>query len=331
VIKSVEMKNLRGIQEGKLDELTPLVVLVGPNGSGKSTILDALLLAASPVPGFAVRELGEHRLRMHGGEKWLLKNADSTKKASIDLSTDQAGVRRVEISGMYDPMGIWNGIKFSIPGNDAMPADLVIGSLDERSSSLSNESVPLNGVAEVHLIGFQSEKKTEPLEILYSKAVRSGHRKELNAIVSAVVPGVSHMEIVAEGQIPLIDLVFDNYSVPAALAGDGVQALLRLSLELASKAGGVVLLEEPEVHQHPAAIRQSAKAILAAVRRGIQVILTTHSMDLLDSLLAEVSSDEELEKLSVYRTKLVDGCLRTSRISGPDVAFSRVEIGDDLR
>src|SRR5262245_31737715 len=50
VIRSVEVTRLRGIREGKLTDLTPLVVLVGPNGSGKSTILDALLIAANSKP-----------------------------------------------------------------------------------------------------------------------------------------------------------------------------------------------------------------------------------------------------------------------------------------
>ncbi len=54
MIRSVEIKGLRGILDGKLDDLTPLVVIVGPNGSGKSTILDALLIGASPVPGDAI-------------------------------------------------------------------------------------------------------------------------------------------------------------------------------------------------------------------------------------------------------------------------------------
>ncbi len=48
MIRSVEIKNMRGIREGSLSDLTPLVVLVGPNGAGKSTVLDALLIAANP-------------------------------------------------------------------------------------------------------------------------------------------------------------------------------------------------------------------------------------------------------------------------------------------
>ena len=43
---------------------------------------------------------------------------------------------------------------------------------------------------------------------------------------------------------------------------------VRFSLELAASGDGVALLEEPEVHQHPAAMQQTARVIMAAVRRG---------------------------------------------------------------
>jgi AAA15 family ATPase/GTPase len=145
-----------------------------------------------------------------------------------------------------------------------------------------------------------------------------------------VFPGVSNVEILTENGEPILHFVFAEYSVPASLAGDGIQSLLRLSLELAASGGGIALLEEPEVHQHPGAIRQSARAILAAVRRQIQVILTTHSLELIDALLAE-SSDEDLTRLSLYRLQLQDGGLKSSRLPGRDVAFARTQIEDDLR
>ena len=77
-------------------------------------------------------------------------------------------------------------------------------------------------------------------------------------------------------------------------------------------------------------MRQSVRAILAAVRRDVQVILTTHSLELIDLLLAE-SSAEDLERLALYRLQLEDGVLRSYRLPGSEVAFARTEIGNDLR
>jgi predicted ATPase len=149
-------------------------------------------------------------------------------------------------------------------------------------------------------------------------------------MLADVVPGISDVEILTEGNTPIVHLVFETHSVPAALAGDGVHSLLRIVLELASRQGGVVLLEEPEVHKHPAGIRQTAKAILSAMRRGIQIFVTTHSLELIDGLVAE-SSIQDLQKLSLYRLQLQAGILRYSRLPGPDVAFARGEIEEDLR
>jgi AAA15 family ATPase/GTPase len=70
--------------------------------------------------------------------------------------------------------------------------------------------------------------------------------------------------------------------------------------------------------------------VLAAVRRDIQVILTTHSLELIDALLA-ASCNEDLERLSLYRLELEDGRLISVRMPGPDVAFSRNQIENDLR
>jgi AAA15 family ATPase/GTPase len=91
-----------------------------------------------------------------------------------------------------------------------------------------------------------------------------------------------------------------------------------------------VLLEEPESHQHPANLRLAARSIHAAVRRGIQVVSTTHSLEFIDILLAE-SSDQDLENLSLFRLKLEDGKLVSVRLAGPEVAVARNEIEDDLR
>ena len=59
-------------------------------------------------------------------------------------------------------------------------------------------------------------------------------------------------------------------------------------------------------------------------------MLTTHSLELIDALLA-ASSPEDLEKLSLYRLQLQAGVLKSSRLPGPEVAFARGQIEDDLR
>jgi predicted ATPase len=124
---------------------------------------------------------------------------------------------------------------------------------------------------------------------------------------------------------------YKNRSIPVAYAGDGVFSLIVTTLELASQPGGVVLIEEPEVHQYPAALRQTAAVIAARVTRGVQVILSTHSLELIDALVAAMSERKKLDDLRLIRLSLDEGNLKTSTVTGPDVAFARNEIDDDLR
>ena len=66
MISSIEIRNFRGIQSGKLEDLTPLTILVGPNGCGKSTILDALILGAHRQLFKAVQQLVKERNGLDG-------------------------------------------------------------------------------------------------------------------------------------------------------------------------------------------------------------------------------------------------------------------------
>ena len=147
--------------------------------------------------------------------------------------------------------------------------------------------------------------------------------------MTEIIPGATSIEILTEQNEPVLNVVYPDGAIPVAFAGDGIHALLRLLFELAACSGGLFLSEEPEAHQHPGAIRQSIRAILAAVR-DVQVVLTTHSLELIDILLAEAKPDD-LEKLSLFRLKLQDGALASSRLAGKDVAFARNQIQDDLR
>jgi energy-coupling factor transporter ATP-binding protein EcfA2 len=331
VIRLIEIKGLRGIREGKLTDLSPLVVLVGPNGSGKSTILEGLLIGASPVTSLALVEVIRRHEAGGSGPRWLLWRTGQAGPSEITVLTGTGLSRRCELELEKGRPDLETIIHFVVSHNRSnVGVGWIRGVKNKYDSHQPSAFFPAEGVPEVHLVEAYPTNFQRPLHELYTKAVQLGRRKEAFGIIAEVFPGVSNVEILTENGEPILHFVFADYSVPASLAGDGIQSLLRLSLELAASSGGVALLEEPEVHQHPGAIRQSARAILAAVRRQTQVVLTTHSLELVDALLGECSGPD-LDRLSLYRLRLEDGVLKSSRLPGPDIAFARTTIEDDLR
>jgi predicted ATP-dependent endonuclease of OLD family len=328
MIRSIEITNFRGIQSGKLEDFTPLTILVGPNGCGKSTIIDALLLGAHPTPKEAL-EYVLNRRKVLEKTRWLLWRAENAKIARIKVVTlakDERTLRLQRLPGR-------NGVQCNVEEWSGNEIQSVLAGWASEDGSLReiDYTKSLEDVKSVHIVEHELENERTPLHTLFTQALKEGRRNEALAILNEVVPGLDHIEILTELDKPTIWLVYPNYAIPATLAGDGIQSLLRLSLELVACTAGVVLMEEPEVHQHPRAILQSAKAIWAAVRRNIQVVISTHSLELIDALLSERRDESELEKLSLFSLKLEDGCLKSGRLDGEDIALMRTQIESDLR
>lgn len=338
MIRSIEIKGLRGIREGRLDDLTPLVVLVGPNGCGKSTLLEAMLIGASQYPEKAVGYVATRRAGIKQGYEWMLTGETSDRRSNssfIRVTTDADCERSVRFA-LSEPFSssqsTYTGHLEEKCGGE-VTANTALGVRFDNGlpNQLDYWGRRLNGVEDIRILESEAGAGGKALHTLYTQAVKDGRREEVIRLMREVVPNLSHLEILTEKDAPIIHLVYNDHSIPVALGGSGTYTLLRLALELTAYSGRVALLEEPEVYKHPGAIRQSARVIWAAIRRDIQVIISTHSLELIDMLLVEVQNQKELDKLSVYGLMLKDGCLRSSHLNGSDVAFSRTQIEDDLR
>ena len=106
---------------------------------------------------------------------------------------------------------------------------------------------------------------TTRLETSYSEATQAGFEDELNELVRSL--GFEGMKILENpgGGFSLYITPSGGVPVPVALAGDGLQSLVQTTVNLCTVPGGLALLEEPEVFQHPSTFRTCARAVVAAV------------------------------------------------------------------
>lgn len=346
MLRAIEIENLRGIRHGRLDDLTPLTVLTGPNGGGKSAVLDALLIGGARDPGKAIGFAVARRAETPCGAQWLVRVG--AKEAELHV-TDDGGRFRFRlrwaviedtVSELSSHRGPYSSLSCSTSRLEPMRHMRVLSNVDTSSTRVvvfaADNAWSVRGSgnerdSDIWLIDPRTGGPHRPLDRVYTQAVQLGRRAEANELVRAVIPGFSHVEILTNlDGTPCMHVVYQDRSVPVALAGDGVQSLIRLCLELASRPAGTVLLEEPEVHQHPASLVRAAKAIVGAVSRGVQVVLSTHSLEIID-LLLDPANGLDLEQFSLFRLRLEAGELRAVRTAGPDAAFERQQIAEDLR
>ena len=340
LISKVRLERFRGLTEATLDGLAPLTILTGKNGCGKSSILEGLLLGTHFNPGAMLGFAIGRRRNAPEGARWLFRNGQGPGLgepvvAEIEI-VDEAGEAfrrsfrweeqvdlrlvpqlkklreeptmqiRIEGSEGGFQMVLLAGVAY-----EALPAERRFEGKFVRMVDTSEVSSSLaEGLSEVKGLVF---------------------RERIDALVRSLIPAAKRLDVAINANRPNLEVTFNEYALPLSLTGDGVQAAVQLAIDLAQVSqGGLALIEEPEVFLHPGALREVAKVIFATMARGVQVVLTTHSLDLIDALASE-APEVDRDHMALFRLRLEDGILRNGRYSGSEIAFARFEIEEELR
>ena len=353
MITSLEVENLRGIRKGKSAALSRLTALIGRNGSGKSSLLEAAVIAGSRVPGLATGAAIQTR-QQYNGARWLIHGGGGPNRPPIKLAATLAEGARIEREIHWDgqlavdvlsralanrgalrPYSAFRIYRRHPPlepppttGLDQESFSVVGMAADNQFESFDAEGIDPKGLA-FRLVRLHP---MQALHDLFSQALEQGRKHQVLEHAKALIPELIDLDILTEAGVPWLALDLPDGPVPASLGGDGVQTALHIVFQLAA-ADGTVLIEEPEVHQHPAGLARVTLAIVTAVRRGLQVILTTHSLELIDHLIACLTEEElhQNDFLTVHRIRLEKGQLLTTGDTASEVARARAEIEEDLR
>ncbi len=350
MITSLSLNNLRGIAEGELRDLPRLTVLIGRNGAGKSTLLEAFAIGASPQPPALVGRVVQDRGGWNGAS-YLVKRESGAAK--IGLMVSEGRKREITLRFEESAIPLEPGVSPVLVGPcsalrcelaDLKPVDppgagfTVEGATGRTVFDLQNQfqatrfdkSSVVDGVSLVHT----EASRTHPLWRQLGDAIKSGRGDSVFSLLRGLLgPDFRDLYPIPEGdsaQSINVHLRYSWGSMPVDVAGDGVRSLIRIALELAGRPESLILLEEPEAHLHHGALDLAARAILQAVERKVQVVLSTHSVELLDALVRE-ADESMLAEFATFRVALRDGQLRSHRIEGPKVRALRLDLAEELR
>ncbi len=332
MIHEVTISGLRGIEEGRIADLSPLVVLVGPNGSGKSTVLDALLIGAGDAPGDDVGRAVQRRPDLWNGARWLVpRYAEAGSR--IEVVRNRGGQNNSRLT--------------RLTFKDSIDLDLARDLQEQRPQVPISGSVMVDvdspGGSHVALVGFLADNSyqckfseqqiahwdtklidiphgnNQPLDALFITAAERGRLDQAVLALRALYGDrIRDVTVLTDKAAPVIYVVDDERgNVPLMALGDGVACLIRITLELAIAPHGMILIEEPEIHQSPRMISQMAQLIWTAVDRGVQVITSSHSMTFVEALRTHAPS-WALGDLSIFGLGLEKGKLTCERIGMHD-------------
>lgn len=128
-------------------------------------------------------------------------------------------------------------------------------------------------------------------------------------------------------------VTIDDENIPIQALGDGTISLLRLVALHSLIDKGVVIVEEPETSMHPGYIALYAKILVDYVTqsRYRQVVLTTHSIELIDQVMEYLRRANALDKVSIVLLSRLNGHVEVHPYKGDEAYEYRRKIYEDLR
>lgn len=349
MIRSLEIRGLRGIADGCLDDLGALTLLVGPNNSGKSTCLEALGAGLGIADG-SLRAVTDMLLRRGGSAHHALKVTAHTARRggqyrfelALRTSTDTIHAF-MESSDTLDPPLLKRATNEGLSppfvevctqamlGNtvSVVAKALFDGRGRHSTPTITAPKRPDPEPVAWDFIDVNAVRASRALEDAYSAIEQTG---SLSVVIDALrtsMPNLRDLRILKiEDEFILHLFVDEGPPIPAYLAGDGLKRLLAIAASISKAAGGVVLLEEPECFQHPRYLRELVRLLANAVQSNTQVVMTTYSSDLIDLLLRH---EPAFEDMVFQRLRLVDGELKTTALRRDMARVARNELLEDLR
>ena len=329
-LEEIRIKNFRSLREVTLP-LKPLTILVGPNASGKSNVLEALrllnrmMLAEEPPPSLYVQkqlwagEAGhiafeayakieetpaayelvlkadaedpfdsEHLLindeeiiSIKGGEGVVRdedgKNKTTYKSKTLALKSAGDYGNKPVTGALTDFIKEWEFYDFQprrMRGPISRIDRLILDESEESNESpqLDDDGSILSGV-----LSFWHENEIERFESVSE------------ALADSTNIRIGYREIDGDDELCLLE----GYEKPIPLQGasDGTLRLVAYYTLLNEPVvRPLIAIEEPERNLHPRALKDIAN-VLERISEQSQVIVTTHSSQLLDAFPPESLSD----------------------------------------
>jgi predicted ATPase len=327
VVTRVVISNYKSLGEDTDLRLGPLTALVGPNGSGKSNIADVFQFLADAVRQgleWAVTRRGGFRgvgrwsggrlfntaIRVeiaedagHGAYELRLSSRTSGADYAIELEQASWTPNDGEPSTFEVVRGTWRGPGGLTPEVDDSSLALPLVAADTRFRRLAERlrSAAVYAIYPDVLRQPQKPDASQPMSehgenwaSVMREVLRSDASGDLKVAVHRVAGDIEDIQVESRGGFLFAQFLHEKSPetkrlkwFPALQESDGTLRIAGIVTALLQRPSPLMVgIEEPEMTIHPGMLPLLHDYLLEATSRS-QVILTTHSPDLLSLLSAD--------------------------------------------
>jgi len=302
LVRQLNIEGFRGIRKCKEPlELSKFTVLIGRNNSGKSAVLESLYLPLlslrSSDSAYDIDRLGLLS-RLHGGPSSLVYAYSGV--AEVDYTINERKVA-VEVDAGGNAKLLMDGAEMMRPLDslaDILGTEPNFTAVGRTIFFIPNETSLLKGLVD----------RIENVEN-WNLIVKTGaHVSVVEELVNKCVDD-RYTEVLLSPGLCLRKELALNYAsgrnflyIKLPDLGDGLKKAVAVSLWLETYKPKMVLWDDFEASAHPSLIRQLLEWLS---KKDWQVILSTHSIDVLSKLLEVRPKDAKVLQLRKTRDDIL--------------------------
>ncbi len=350
MIEKILIENFRGFSRLECPALAPITLVGGRNNSGKSSFLEAIAINSNIACFDMAINLNEVRgikLRKFKDVQSLYNQGDMAKPIRIFTWLDGNERRGIEATCKEPDVITYQPPKDIIPDkefmerlenlchveyhvtvvNDKDPGRNIDDTLYFLQDGGNHFAFTRLSRSDVRELGqYVSPRSMANISALMEPLFREKRKKEIDEALHAVDERIVSVEMF-DGRVWVNDSTSKNM-LPIQVLGDGmIKIVTYLSIVLTSAKGAVVCLDEIENGLHYSAMLPMWRAVVrGAVERGVQLVVTSHNIE----LMQQISRDEEvagvLAKQGVFAYKKIvrfdDGSLSVKHYDFDQFAYA---------
>lgn len=342
-IKEINIKSFRGIKELELLELGEVNILVGKNNSGKTSILEAIGILENPKELGNIIMIGRKReiFNNQSSPYSIFKNTLNTSSKSIhimayinsqklDINVTGKTVSVITEKAYTQEIEGFQGNITGVYGEEIISKEININQIDnvflvnEKNKIISMEYItPID-----HMI------KNAPNDV-----IKKGSKKELIELLSIFDKDINGLEMIEENKITVPYVEHKKLGLmPLATYGDGLKKVLLLGASIIKAESGILLIDEVETAIHIDALVDVFEWFIKACKKyKVQVFMTTHSIEVIDSILKSQNNLNNIEflrdslRIITIKNSVDENKTKARNLNGLKAYESREDFGLELR